>query len=273
MFNPIYQEHRQIEKTSEKYSFIDTQRVIDVFNDNGFFISDRKVSSVKKQEYAGYQKHQITFRHNNDKLRNFEVNNNIFEINLINSHLGNSSFQLIAGLNRLACLNGLMVSCATIQHQKINHIGFTGGKVNQAINQITTNQNNITDKVKQFEAIKLDRLNKITFASEALNILFNGKIPDKIEKDKTIDNLLIPVRNADRENNLFNVFNTIQEKFTKRSRFIVEKQYLTNGEFYGYNLPVSRQIKSIDKLKNVNVKLWDLMDKFNNYHQYTFDLN
>jgi hypothetical protein len=64
----------------------------------------------------------LPFRHE-DVSQSSAVGDVIPEVLLINSHGGTSAYKLIAGLYRLICSNGLMVSDGEIESISVTHKG------------------------------------------------------------------------------------------------------------------------------------------------------
>ena len=93
---------------SDSYDFISTEDIMGTFQKNNWF--PQKVSQInnysKKMWNKNHAKHLITFRDPDLPL----VNDLYPEINLINSHDGSSKFKMFAGLFRMVCANGLIVS-------------------------------------------------------------------------------------------------------------------------------------------------------------------
>ncbi len=94
--------------TSEKYAHIPTDKIIDDMSALGWGVVDAK--EVKARKSVGFQKHLVVFR-NNDIQITAEDGDNVFpQILLTNSHDGKNAFTFTAGLFRMVCENGLVVS-------------------------------------------------------------------------------------------------------------------------------------------------------------------
>ena len=66
-----------------------------------------------------FTKHMIRMRH--QSLRDLKLDDTFPEIVLVNSHDGTSAYQVMGGLFRLACLNGMVVSESQCQTIKVPH--------------------------------------------------------------------------------------------------------------------------------------------------------
>ena len=113
------QNGRHLTRTSEKYQFIPTLRVLNVLGEAGWIPSSGSQARVRRgSDRDGFQKHMIRLR----KADSFGMVGAAPEIVLMNSHEGASAFKLIAGLIEFVCMNGLIVG-ETFQKSTIRHMG------------------------------------------------------------------------------------------------------------------------------------------------------
>jgi hypothetical protein len=241
------------ETVSDRYSFIPTTQVLDVFKSQGWTPSKVSQVSARKEETRGYQKHMIRLRQN---LNDMQVGDLFPEIVLTNSHCGSASFQVMAGLFRLVCSNGLTVADSTFQTHRIKHIGYTDQKVVDATYSIIEETPKILEKVNEFKAIELSKDERQIFGESAIDLLYTEEEigEKKMSKGNTAQRMIMPIRNADAPTTLWNTFNTIQEKITKG------RIPLMNME-NKYRVGMTRKIKSIDKDIKLNKALWTLTEK------------
>tara|TARA_R110001592_G_scaffold6133_4_gene33260 strand:+ start:8508 stop:9284 length:777 start_codon:yes stop_codon:yes gene_type:complete len=232
-------------KVSEKYSFIPTIRVVEDLKNSGWLPYD---VSQAKSKYGGglYGKHMLRFRNEDIGM----IDDTLPEIILTNSHDGRNSFRLHAGLFRLVCANGLIIADATFDKIKIKHQWYTMKDVTKATEAMTKKIPELTSNINRFKTTILDEKSKKRFARLALKTRWsNGN--DSIN----MENLLRPMRIADEGNQLWKVYNVVQEK-------------LIGGGMI-YNLPngrqqTTRELTNIDKRIDVNKKLWSLTEEYGN---------
>ena len=62
--NPITQTEK-FSKVTDKYKLIRTDKVIEVFQDNGLEIIGQSISKVRNADKDGFQKHLVGFSNNN----------------------------------------------------------------------------------------------------------------------------------------------------------------------------------------------------------------
>ena len=230
---------------SDKYAFIPTVEVIDMFRANSWYPVEAKESYVRLSKNQGYQKHLIRFRHIDDFLSNEDE---AVEIVLTNSHNRTSSFIIQAGVFRFICANGLIVADSLFEKISIRHMGFKESEVKSAIERIVANTDKINKRINLYKQIELSNNEQISLARASKIIRF--KPYQQIEPDY----LLKPHRKEDEDNDLWRVFNRIQENVV-RGR-IKGKNILTDRNF------TSKPVKSIDSLVSINEKLFGLTDRF-----------
>ena len=110
---------------SDKYAHISTEKIIDDMALLGWGVVDAKEVKARKKDTVGYQKHLVVFR-NNDIQITAEDGDNVFpQILLTNSHDGKNAFTFTAGLFRMVCENGLVVSSREFENMKIRHYGYS----------------------------------------------------------------------------------------------------------------------------------------------------
>ena len=108
---------------SDKYTHIPTSNVIDDMDLLGWKVVDAK--EVKARKGIGFQKHLLVFR-NEDVVINGADGDTVYpQILLTNSHDGKNSFTFTAGLFRMICENGLVVSTEQFEDVKMRHMGYT----------------------------------------------------------------------------------------------------------------------------------------------------
>lgn len=236
---------------SEKYAFIPTARVLDVLKTEGWTPTFAQESRANKEENKGFQKHLIRLRPNN--LQNQVVGDVFPEIVLTNSHDGKASFQIMAGLFRLACSNGMVVSEGSFASHRIKHIGYQDEHVSNAISSIVENIPAIMNKMQEFKGISLSQDEKVAFGNSALILRFDEEQMEEMNKPATLNRLLTPLRMQDREDNLWNVFNRVQESFIKGGYFAVDKDR-------SYAKKKVRATTSIKENIRLNQSLWALTE-------------
>ena len=236
--------------TSSKYSHISTERIIDDMALLNWNVIDCK--QVRARKGVGYQKHLIVFR-NNDLIIEGNDGDNVYpQILLTNSHDGKNAFTFTAGLFRMVCENGLVVSDKNFEDMKIRHMGYDFETLQETIKSMVEKLPLTIDSMNKFKQIELNQNAALEFAKKALEVRFNEDEVKNITID--LDELLTPTRPEDKGSDLWSVYNVVQEK-------------LTHGMFnysYGTKTRKARKIKNFQQDMKLNSELYQLALEYAN---------
>jgi hypothetical protein len=229
---------------SEKYAHISTEKIIDDMAVLGWGVVDAK--EVKARKDVGFQKHLVVFRNNEIQITSEDGDNVFPQILLTNSHDGKNAFTFTAGLFRMVCENGLVVSSKEFENMKIRHYGYTFEELQETIKSMVEKLPLTVESLNKFRSVELGQEQVLDFAKKALLTRFDEKELENIKID--FNDLLTPTRPEDKGSDLWSVYNVVQEK-------------LTHGMFnYGYGAKVrkARKIKNFSKDLELNEKLYSL---------------
>jgi len=236
------------ENTSEKYSHIPTFKIIEDMEVLGWKVTD--VKEVKARKNAGFQKHLVIFR-NPDIFINGDDGDNVFpQILLTNSSDGKNAFTFRAGLFRLVCSNGLVISTQDFADLKIRHFGYKFEDLQKTINAMVEKLPLTVESMNKFKQTQLEEAQIIEFAKKALSVRFGEEEIKRITVN--YDEFIKPTRKEDEGNDLWSVFNRVQEK-------IIE------GDFeYGYATKTrkARRIKNFNQDIVLNSNLYELATQY-----------
>lgn len=244
-----YQSINQIQEReglSDVYSYIPTTRVIDTLAKQGW--QPVNAQEVKARNNPGFQKHLIRFRQENTSY-----NEEIPEIVLTNSHDGKASFQLMAGIFRCVCSNGLIVADSMFAAHRILHKGYTDEAVINAAYDVIEHTPKVINRISDFKAIPLTKDEQVAFVESALPIKYDEERLKDLQGVFSIDRFIKPQRKEDVNSNLWNTYNLIQEKFIKGGR------YLNNPR--SYRPEKARGCNNITENVRINKALWMLTEK------------
>jgi len=257
---------------SDKYQFIPTTKIIDILAKQGWNPVMVQEKSVRKEDREGFQKHLIRFRQDSAQA----IDGIFPEVLLTNSHDGSASFVFMAGLFRLICTNGLIVSNGMFGSIKVRHMNFQQQDVIEAVDRVVEDTPKLLEHVDIYQSIQLSRQEQYAFAESALNMKFK-KEGSRFDNVKSIgetkaiyeledrrfnmDTLLKPLRSADADSpSLWNTFNIIQEKFIKGGIFEDTVRPNANPLISPTHVSKVRGIKGIDESIRVNKELWGLTE-------------
>lgn len=235
---------------SQHYTHIPTSRVIEDMRTLGWDVVDAK--QVKARASQGTQKHLVVFR-NPDVVVNGEDGDTVWpQILLTNSHDGKNAFQFQAGLFRLVCENGLVISTQDFEKVKMRHMGYTFEELQEQIRTMVERLPLTVESMNKMKQIRLNEEQMVEFATRALETRFNEKQINRINID--VNQLLEVDRDEDKGDDVWVVFNRIQEK-------------LLNGDFNyitGNKVRKARKIKNFQQDARVNAELFDLALEYAN---------
>jgi hypothetical protein len=247
-----------IEGVSDKYAFVPTYSVLDTFRDAGYYPILASESKVRDTHNQGYQKHMIQFRSLDNLLRP-NTNEEYADIVLTNSHNRTSSFSVDLAIFRLICENMMVVPSHTFSHHSIIHSGFNFGKVQRAIEEVTSYMPKIAKEIDTFKTIQLSVTEQYALAKAATDIRFD-------KETHTIDpNSFLHInREADRDNSLWSIFNRVQEAMIRGG---IKGVNLHTGKSF-----TSKAITAIDTNLKLNKELFSTMQTMANLKTEPYQL-
>lgn len=233
---------------SSKFTHIPTFKVIEDMNQLGWGVVDAK--QVKARKGQGFQKHLVVFR-NPDVVINGADGDTVFpQILLTNSNDGKNAFTFTAGLFRLVCENGLVISTEQFNDVRIRHMGYTFEELQSQIRAMVEQLPLTVESMNKMKSIKLSEDQAKELATKALTTRFTE---DQIEAVKIdLDLLLEPTRPEDKGSDLWSVFNVIQEK-------------ILDGDFNyisGAKVRKARKVKNFKQDLEINQKLFAMAAEF-----------
>ena len=234
----------QSKKVSNKYTFISTATVLDDMSKLGWEPFNASQRKSRKSKDAMFTKHMV-------RLRNGDVGNigdSIPEVILTNSHDGRNAFTLHAGLFRMVCSNGLVIADTTFEQVKIKHQWYNFEEIRKIMDNMLEVVPKVITQVNKLNSISLNEEQQIDFASKALLTRY----PQGNEV-LNIEDLLSPVRQSDRGDDLWKIFNVVQEKLIKGGLVFNDKKE---------KMQKLRPIINIDRRIDVNKKLWELTEAY-----------
>lgn len=163
---------------------------------------------VRDEGKCEHTKHMLRLRHVGQIISG-EAN----EIVLFNSHDGTSSYQMLSGVLRFVCQNG-MVAGGNIRDIRVPYKGNIVHNVINVAFDVLDGFDLIRVQKDGMRAITLDRDEQHALARSALALRY-GPTDTEAPAPVTESQLLVPRRFEDRRDNLWTVFNRGQENFTK----------------------------------------------------------
>ncbi|MFD1837442.1 DUF932 domain-containing protein [Paracidovorax cattleyae] len=230
------------ESRSQRYSYIPTAAVLTELRKEGFqpfAVTQTRVRDEGKREHT---KHMIRLRHAS-QINGAEAN----EIVLLNSHDGTSSYQMLAGMFRFVCCNGLVCG-DTVADVRVPHKGDVACSVIEGAFEVLRGFERVKESRDLMRSVTLDEGEAEVFARAALALKYDD--PNK-PAPVTESQVLMPRRFDDRRPDLWTTFNRVQENITKGG--LAGRS--TNGR-----RQQTRPVQGIDSDVRLNRALWLLAD-------------
>lgn len=242
-FAPSIFAEEKHDSRSARYTYIPTIDVLNGLRKEGFQPFLACQTRVRDKGRLEHTKHLLRLRHAS-QITERQAN----EIILVNSHDGSSSFQLLSGVFRFACANGLVCG-RTDFDVRVPHKGDIVGRVIDGAYTVLDYFDQVDQQREGMQALTLNRGEQAAFARAALVLKYDDPLtPAPITEDQ----LLRPRRTEDRSDDLWTVFNRTQENLLK-------------GGLHGRNAngrpTTTRAVGGIDQGVKLNRALWTLSEE------------
>jgi len=238
---------------SGKYLFVNTETIVDDLDKLGW----KPVQAAQRKSRGKetiFSKHMVAFQNPDIKIKGSDGDDSFPRIIMTNSHDGMQAFKFSVGIYRLVCSNGLVVADEEFSDFKIKHKGYTFGELRNVVTQAVEDLPNRVEVMNKMQDTILTPEQKNKLALDAM-LVRAGILPgsEKAKEfnydDETIIDILDPKRKEDEGDDLWKVFNVIQEK-------------ITQGDFHaaltGAKVRKVRKIASFEKDLKVNKELFKL---------------
>ncbi|CAD6560698.1 DUF932 domain-containing protein [Paraburkholderia sabiae] len=230
------------ESRSSRYSYIPTVEVLDALRKEGFQPFMVCQTRVRDDGRRAFTKHLLRLRHA-EQICGPEAN----EIILSNSHDGSSSYQMLGGMFRFVCQNGIVCG-DNVSDIRVPHKGDVIGEVIDGAFKVLDSFDVQTQQREAMAATVLDEGEQTAFARAALALRYDDDRPAPVTEQQ----LLSPRRFEDRGSDLWRTFNRVQESITR-------------GGLHGRNASgratTTRAVTGIDQNIRLNRALWVLADE------------
>lgn len=236
---------------SDRYTYIPTIDVLRGLRKEGFEPFMVAQGSSRVEGKTEFTKHMIRMRHAGQVQTKPEAN----EIILINSHDGASSYQMLAGMFRFVCCNGLVVG-DVVEDIRIPHRGDIKGDVIDGAFRVLNEFEAVEAHADGMKALQLAPPEQTAFATAALALRFGEHVIEETGGHRaapiTAQQLIQARRIEDRGDSLWTTFQRVQENV------IVGGQ---PGRTAQGRRMHTRPVGSIDRGVSLNRALWMLAEE------------
>lgn len=199
----VFGEDKHISR-SDRYTWIPTITVLENLQREGFepfFACQTRVRNPERREHT---KHMLRLRRSGQV-----TGQQVPEIILLNSHDGSSSYQMLPGLFRAVCANGLVCG-HSFGEVKVPHRGDVVEKVSEGAYEVLGVFDRIEEKREAMQSLLLPPPAQHALASAALTYRFGEE-----HKPVAESQILSPRRWQDEQHDLWSVYNRLQENLQK----------------------------------------------------------
>jgi NACalpha-BTF3-like transcription factor len=234
------------DNVSKHYTHISTSKVINDMRTLGWDVVDVKEVKARKATTRGVQKHLVVFR-NPEVIINGEDGDTVFpQILLTNSHDGKNAFTFTAGLFRMICANGLVISTQQFEDVKMRHMGYTFEELQINIRAMVERLPLTVESMNKMKSIEMEEEQALEFAKKCLTSRFGDEQMKRIKVD--LNDMINPTRREDFGTDVWSRFNVIQEK-------------IIDGDFSyiaGNKVRKARRVKNFKQDQKINKELFSL---------------
>lgn len=238
--------HRPAPDRTERYKLVNTANVIDLLAERGFVVTQASQDRPTRRD-PKFVRHMLRFTHE-DKLNPQVLGEAVPQILFWNSHNGRTMARFTSGFFRLVCLNGMVIGQNTNVFQ-LRHSGDEmpkqiAGALDLAAESLEAGQR----RIEHWEQVQLSDRQVVNFAEAAARLRFGKEKANGYDTQQFLNTR----RDEDAGNNLWHVFNRVQEN-------------LMHGGAEGRNANGrrirSRAITGITNDLLFNRELWSMADK------------
>jgi hypothetical protein len=197
---------RNVQRIKQKEFYIPTLDVITKLQDEGWKISGVAEQRGKNRKITS---NYVQLQHPDFAVQNSKGKNEAFtSITLSNSCNGNRPLQMSLGMFRQVCTNGLVRFDQHAETENIKHIEVNARDLDRFVTSMNIKANKLLTEVNEMKhkGLSIEDMRKL--AREAARLRYNNL--DEIN----IDDLFAVNRVEDESNDLWTVFNRIQENLT-----------------------------------------------------------
>jgi hypothetical protein len=232
---------------SDRYAYIPTIDVLRGLRKEGFepfMVAQSRSRIAGKTEFT---KHMIRMRHAGLMNTRPEAN----EIILINSHDGASSYQMLAGVFRFVCCNGLV--CGTVSNDiRIPHKGNVQNEVIKGAFRVLDDFEAVDASTAAMKSLTLNGDEERAFATAALALRYGERNEGQPPAPITAEQLIEARRPEDLGHSLWTTFQRVQENALRGG----QPGRSTQGRRVR-----TREVASIDRGVSLNRALWVLAEE------------
>lgn len=229
---------------SDRYTYIPTSQVLEGLRKEGFQPFMVCQARTRDNSRKGYAKHMVRLRHAS-QIGSAGADE-VGEIILVNAHDGSCSYQMLAGMFRFVCQNGLICG-DTVEDLRVPHRGDVVGRVVEGAYRILDDFERVNACRDDMKAVILHPEEQAIFARAALTLRYDEEVSPVTERQ-----VMTAHRADDVGQDLWSTFNVVQENLVRGG---------LRGRSRSGKRTTTRPVTGIDNNVKLNRALWVLADE------------
>jgi hypothetical protein len=196
-----------VQKIKQKEFYIPTLDVVTKLQDEGWLLSG--VAEQRNKKNRKITNNYIQMQHPDFAVQNKQGKNEAFtSITLSNSSNGAQPLQMSLGMFRQVCSNGMVTFDQHAESQNIKHTEINYRDLDRFVNTMNSKANKLITEINEMKhrGLSIEDMRKL--AGEAASLRYNNL------EEINIDDLFAANRVEDESDDLWTVFNRIQENLT-----------------------------------------------------------
>lgn len=241
------------ESRSNRYAYVPTIDIMRGLWKDGWAPTLACEARSRDVTKRGFTKHMVRFARRDGLVGSASIGARS-ELIMINSHDGATSYQMLAGLFRFVCCNG-MVAGDIAGEVRVQHKGDILGQVIEGSYTVAKDFRQVESRAEDFRRITLNRDEQLVLAEAAHEARYGEDDGTGLARAIRPQQLLLARRSADTGNDLWSTFNRVQENVIRGGLSGVAQG--SNGRLRRTS---SRPVAGIDQDVKLNRILWKVAE-------------
>jgi hypothetical protein len=230
-------------KVSDRYGFVPTVSVVEELTARGLVPVFAGQTLSRLEGNRPFAKHLIRFRPQYAPTIAGEA---LPEVVLMNSHDGSSGFKLWAGIFRMVCCNGMIISDSVMGQVSVAHRSNAAQIVGDRSVEFMGRIEHMESRIERFMDRVLSPIEQSQLAETAAQLRWGDSRPAGLDHNS----LLLGRRFEDSGDTLWKVLNRIQENVIKGGVNLNRPRRQSS----------TRLLRSVGDDARINSKLWEAAD-------------
>lgn len=232
-----------ISRASTKYQMVKTSALIEELLSKGWFPVEANQTRTTSSEKMGKQFHIIKMEHNDLQFSGDER----FQLMISNGHDLVTPLKIRASIFRKVCSNGLIAGVKFIPEIRMTHVSSVRELAHESINQVGGLLEKVKSSVEIMKMTPISPSQAHLLATKAYGFRHENEV-----NMASVEELLTPRRDVDDSQDLWTVYNVIQENLINGNY-----HYPVKKKENQYAMYRSQEIQSVSKNVNINSMLFD----------------